>query len=134
MSGPLPFWLKVFSLPNAPCLRTRRILREMTDCLQSTPWHLRTYFAVIMSHCSSFWMNVYQRPNTTTTLACIASGSVRIRSKEQETRVQDRIKNGVSKREILVDKPRDFENHPLGLLCRSKHVHHHLMLSSAVIN
>ena len=47
------------------------------------------------------------------------SGSVRIRSKEQETRVQDRIKNGVSKREILVDKPRDFENHPLGLLCLS---------------
>ena len=55
-------------------------------------------FAVIMSHCSSFWMNVYQRPNTTTTLACIASGSVWIRSKEQETRVQDGIKNGASKR------------------------------------
>ena len=43
-------------------------------------------------------MNVYQRPNTTTTLACIASGSVRIQSKEQETRVQDHIKNGASKR------------------------------------
>ena len=34
----------------------------------------------------------------TTTLACIVSGSVWIRSKEQETRVQDRIKNGASKR------------------------------------
>ena len=99
-----------------------------------------------MSHCSSFWMNVYQRPNTTTTLACIASGSVWIRSKEQETRVQDRIKNGASKlksregvgkkgKEILVEtNPGILKTTLLAFNFMSKHVHHHLMLSSAVIN
>jgi len=75
-------------------------------------------------------MNVYQRPNTTTTLACIASGSVRIQSKEQETKVQDRIKNDANKRaetgwerkvrkHCLAEKPQDFENHPFGVLCLS---------------
>ena len=58
------------------------------------------------------------------TLACVASVSVRFRSKEQGKRVKNRAKNGTSKRaggggkermETLADKPRDFENRPLGL-------------------
>ena len=61
-------------------------------------------------------------------LACVASVSVRFRSKERGTRVKDRATNGASKRpgrggeerkETLADKPRDFENHPLGLSCLS---------------
>ena len=57
-------------------------------------------------------------------LACVASVSVRFRRKERGTRVKDREKSGASKRagrggeerkETLADKPRDFENHPLGL-------------------
>ena len=51
-----------------------------------------------MSHCPSFWMMFIKRQNTTTTLACIASGSVQIRSKEQGTRVKDHTKNNTSKR------------------------------------
>ena len=43
-------------------------------------------------------MMFIKRQNTTTTLECIASGSVQIRSKEQGTRVKDRTKSGVSKR------------------------------------
>ena len=61
-------------------------------------------------------------------LACVASVSVRFRSKERGTRVKDRAKNGASKRagrggeerkETLADKPQDFENRPLGLSCLS---------------
>ena len=64
-------------------------------------------------------------------MACVASVSVRSRSKERGTRIKDRAKNGVSKRagrgaggreerkETLADKPRDFKNRPLGLLCLS---------------
>ena len=57
-------------------------------------------------------------------IACVASVSLRFRRKERGTRVKDREKNGVSKRAgsggeerkaTLADKPRDFENHPLGL-------------------
>ena len=57
-------------------------------------------------------------------IACVASVSVRFRRKERGTRVKDREKSGASKRaggggeerkETLADKPRDFENHPLGL-------------------
>ena len=51
-----------------------------------------------MSHCPSFWMMFIKGQNTTTILACIASGSVQIRSKEQGTRVKDRTKNNESKR------------------------------------
>ena len=52
-----------------------------------------------------------------------------LRSKERGTRVKDRAKNGASKRagrggeerkETLADKPRDFENRPLGLSCLSE--------------
>ena len=62
-------------------------------------------------------------------IACVASVSVRFRSKERGTIVKDCAKNGVSKRagrgwgkkrkETLADKPEDFENRPLGLLCLS---------------
>ena len=57
-------------------------------------------------------------------VACIASVSVRFRSKERGTRVKDHAKNGASKRarcggeerkETLADKSLDFENRPLGL-------------------
>ena len=63
-------------------------------------------------------------------LACVASVSVRFRRKELGTRPKDRKKSGASKRaggveeerkETLADKPRDFENHPLGLSCLSSH-------------
>ena len=59
-------------------------------------------------------------------IACVGSVSVRFRNKERGTRVKDRAKNRASKRarrggeerkETLGDKPRDFENHPLGLSC-----------------
>ena len=62
-------------------------------------------------------------------LACVASVSVRFRSKERGTRFKDRAKNGAKvkergggeeeRKETLADKPRDFENHPLGLSCLS---------------
>ena len=74
-------------------------------------------------------------------IAYVASVSVRFKSKERGTRVKDRAKNGVSKtagrggeerKETLADKPRDFENRPLGSVM-TEFVHRHLMLSSAVI-
>ena len=61
-------------------------------------------------------------------IACIARVSVRFRSKERGTRVEDRAENGTSKRargsweerkETLADKTRDFENRPLSLSCLS---------------
>ena len=61
-------------------------------------------------------------------IACVASVSVRFRSKERTTKVKDRSKNGVSKwrggrgeerKETLADKPRDFESRSLGLSCLS---------------
>ena len=51
-----------------------------------------------MSHCPPFWMMFIRGQNTTTTLACIASGSMQIQSKKQATRVKDHTKNGASKR------------------------------------
>ena len=51
-----------------------------------------------MSQCPSFWMMFIKGQNTTNTLACIASGSVQIRSKQQGTRVKDCKKNNASKR------------------------------------
>ena len=71
----------------------------------------------------------------------VASVSVQFKSKERGTRVKDRAKNGASKtagrggeerKETLADKPRDFENRPLGSVM-PEFVHRHLMLSSAVI-
>ena len=63
-------------------------------------------------------------------VACVASVSVRFRSKEQGMGVKDGATNGTSNRtgrgweerkETLADKPRDFENRPLGLSCLSLH-------------
>ena len=61
-------------------------------------------------------------------LACVASVSVRFRSKERGTRVKDRVKNGISNRAgwgwgrkegNACRQTRDFENGPLGLSCLS---------------
>ena len=65
-------------------------------------------------------------PSGSLDLACVASVSVLFRRKEQGTRVKDRTKMGQVKerrggggerKETLADKPRDFENRPLGLSC-----------------
>ena len=76
-------------------------------------------------------------------LACIASVSVWLRRKEQGTRVKltatkvaqvkERGGGGEERKETLADKPRDFENRPLGLACLSSRTDIILMLSSAVI-
>ena len=62
-------------------------------------------------------------------IACVASVSVQFRSKERGTRVnltsrqmaqvKERGGGGKESKETLADKPRDFENHPLGLSCLS---------------
>ena len=66
--------------------------------------------------------------NFTHSIACVASVSVRFRSKERGTRVKDRGKMARVKerggdreemKETLADQPHDFENRPLGLSCLS---------------
>ena len=61
-------------------------------------------------------------------VACVASVSVRFWSKERETKEQRG--GGEERKEMLADKPLDFENRPLSMSCLSSR---HLMLSSAVI-
>ena len=63
-------------------------------------------------------------------VACVASVSVRLnvgaKNEERESKtdrkmaqVKDREGGGEERKETLGDKPRDFENHPLGLSCLS---------------
>ena len=68
-------------------------------------------------------------PGVTVVIACVASVSVWFRSKERGTRVKltarkmaqvkERGGGGEERKETLADKPRDFENRPLGLSCLS---------------
>ena len=55
-------------------------------------------------------------------VACVASVSVRFRSKERESKmapIKELGGGGEERKETLADKPWDFENHPLGLSCLS---------------
>ena len=67
-------------------------------------------------------MTTAQVVETSVTVACVASVSVRFRRKERESKtarkvaqVKERGGGGEERKETLADKPRDFENHPLGL-------------------
>ena len=62
-----------------------------------------------------------------TFVACVASVSVGLRSKELPR--EKRVERGRGRKETLADKPLDFENRLLGLSCLSD-----FMLLSAVIN
>ena len=61
-------------------------------------------------------------------VACVVSVSVQFRRKERGrrvkterkvARVKERGVGGEKRKETLADKPRDFENRPLGLSCLS---------------
>ena len=60
-------------------------------------------------------------------VACLASVSMRFRSKERIKRVKmgqakERGGGGEERKETLADKPREFENRPLGLSCLSSRI------------